>query len=230
MKIGIGITTHNRREVFNKTYEQVLKHLPEGATLVVVDDGSEEPVKEATFRFETPQGIARAKNKCFELLEGNDFIFLLDDDCYPKQHGWHQLYIEAYKRTGCNHFSLTWSKKSDGRGNGNKNIKNTKYLKVYSNPSGVMLFFTKKCLETVGGFDINFGGYGHEHVELSRRIFNAGLTPYAFCDVHVGLKYFHPLDYYGEIKSSVSNRKELIRGNDEYLKSQLNSKEFKPYK
>lgn len=230
MKIGIGITTHNRRDVFNKTYEQTLKYLPEGATLVLVDDGSEEPVKEATFRFETAQGIARAKNKCFELLEDNDFIFLLDDDILIKQHGWHELYINAYKRSNCNHFSLTWDRKSNGKGNGNRLIKKTKDLRVYSNPSGVMLFFTKKCLETVGGFDTNFGSYGHEHVELSRRIFNAGLTPYPFCDVHVGLKYFYPLDYYGETRSSVTNRKELIIGNNEYLKSQLNSKEFKPYK
>lgn len=230
MKIAVAISVHNRHEMAKHSVEQWKKYLPEGAALFIVDDGSDEQYPNSDFRFETPQGIAVCKNKCLELCEDADFIFLSDDDNYPKQYGWHQVYIEAYKRTRCNHFSLTWDRKANGKPNGNRLLKTSKHIKSYSNPSGVMLFFTKQCLETVGGFDTNFGRYGNEHVDLSRRIHNAGLTPYPFCDVHAGLRYFHPLDYYGETKSTMANRKNLIVDSHNYLISQLNSKEFKPYK
>ena len=39
-KIGIAITTHNRPEVLKRAFEQHMKHLPAGALLVVIDDGS----------------------------------------------------------------------------------------------------------------------------------------------------------------------------------------------
>ena len=62
MRIAISITTHNRYETFKKTYDSIIKFMPSDAVLFVVDDGSDIPVKEATFRFDTSQGIARAKN------------------------------------------------------------------------------------------------------------------------------------------------------------------------
>src|SRR5690606_10124331 len=83
-RIGVGITTHNRPEIFAKTLAEMRKHLPPGAKLVVVDDASKEPVAEADYRFEENAGIARAKNKCLELLDGCEHIFLFDDDCYPR--------------------------------------------------------------------------------------------------------------------------------------------------
>ena len=39
-RIGIAITTHNRAEVLKRAVEQHQKHLPAGALVVVVDDGS----------------------------------------------------------------------------------------------------------------------------------------------------------------------------------------------
>jgi GT2 family glycosyltransferase len=38
--IGIAITTHNRPEVLQRAIEQHMKHIPSGALVVVVDDGS----------------------------------------------------------------------------------------------------------------------------------------------------------------------------------------------
>ncbi len=95
MKIGIGITTHNRPQVFRHTLRNVLKFAPRGAKVLVVDDASTDTVREATYRFDVNAGIARAKNKCLELLEDCDHIFLFDDDTYPIKKGWEQPYIDS---------------------------------------------------------------------------------------------------------------------------------------
>lgn len=39
-KVGIAITTHQRPEVLKRAIDQHMKHLPAGALVVVVDDGS----------------------------------------------------------------------------------------------------------------------------------------------------------------------------------------------
>lgn len=92
-KIGIGITTHNRYDVYQNTLEHITKLAPKGAEIVVVDDASDEVVPEATYRFTINAGIARAKNKCLELLQDCDHIFLFDDDTYPLIEDWHVPYV-----------------------------------------------------------------------------------------------------------------------------------------
>ena len=74
--IGIGITTHNRYETFSKTLVEIKRYAPKDAKIVVVDDASDIPVPEATFRFDTNVGIAAGKNKCMELLDECDHLFL----------------------------------------------------------------------------------------------------------------------------------------------------------
>ena len=39
-RIGLAITTHNRPDVLKRAIEQHTKHLPIGALVVVIDDGS----------------------------------------------------------------------------------------------------------------------------------------------------------------------------------------------
>ena len=65
-RIGIAISTYNRYETFKKTYSEI-QIAPPNSIIVVVDDASDSQ-SEATFRFEKNIGIARVKNKCFELL------------------------------------------------------------------------------------------------------------------------------------------------------------------
>ncbi len=40
LRVGIAITTHQRPEVLKRAIDQHMKHLPAGALVVVVDDGS----------------------------------------------------------------------------------------------------------------------------------------------------------------------------------------------
>src|SRR5690349_8979887 len=97
MKVGIGITAHNRPQVFGHTLKMVRRFAPAGSEIVVVDDASDTPEPAAIFRFDRNAGIARAKNKCLELLDaaGCDQLFLFDDDTYPIAKGWELPYIES---------------------------------------------------------------------------------------------------------------------------------------
>ena len=80
MTIGIGITTHNRREVLLNSLKSFERFLPDDYKLVVIDDASDVPVSKSEwglydiYRFEKNVGIATAKNKCLELLEDCEHI------------------------------------------------------------------------------------------------------------------------------------------------------------
>src|SRR5690606_19722248 len=79
-RVGVGVTTRNRNKIVAETVERIRNHLPAGAVLFVVDDASETPVEGADYRFEKNVGIARAKNKCLELLmsAGVEHLYLMD--------------------------------------------------------------------------------------------------------------------------------------------------------
>lgn len=191
-RIGIGITTRNRNSVLEETLTHLGKYLPPGAKLVVVDDASSTPVPEANFRFTENVGIARAKNKCLELLDDCGHIFLFDDDTYPVVDKWWEPYVTSPEP----HLMYLWvhaQVATDGQ-----------HVARY-NPQGAMLYFDRKVLDVVGGFDPVFGVYGSEHGDLSNRIHAFGLTTWRYADV-VGsenLFFCHDRDT-SDFKSTVS--------------------------
>lgn len=228
MKISIAITTHNRYEVFSDTYKNIKMHLPIGAKLIVVDDGSDTPVKEADFRFEKPQGIAVAKNKCLELMGDADYYFLFDDDVWPKVKDWHLEYIN----TGLNHLCFSFDRFSNGASNGRRKTGKNGNIVYWHEPCGLMLFLTKKCIETIGGMDPAYGKWGYEHVGYSMRIHNAGLTPAPFMDISNSLDLFYSYDWDQTSKRSVPgpDRAKCIAPNERKYRSELKSRHFIPYK
>lgn len=228
MRIAVSITTHNRYDTFKKTYEEISRLLPENADLFIVDDGSEIPVKEATFRFDTSQGIAAAKNKCFELADGYDYHFAFDDDCFPIKKDWHLEYIN----TGLNHLCFSFDKFSNGRANGRIVIKRDEKFNYFKEPCGCMNFYTKKCFDVVGGMDEGFGKWSYEHVSHSMRIFNAGLTPYPFIDLKHSLDIFYSYDQDQTVERSVDPllRQKLALVNLQKYNKEKTSKEYIPYK
>jgi glycosyltransferase involved in cell wall biosynthesis len=230
MKIGIAISTHNRKEVFKNSYNFWLKFLPKNAILIVVDDASSDPVKEANYRFETQVGIAKVKNKCIELLEqqGVTDYFLVDDDIYPITEDWYKPYIKS----GLNHAMYIWDKLHNGGFINNKVVKITDNYIEYANPCGCLLYFKKICFDIVGGMDEAFGLWGYEHVQLSRRIFNAGLTPAKFLDVKGAFKKFYAHDYYLSTQRSLPAkvRMEHIKKNEGYFNKTILNSNYIPYR
>ena len=226
MKIALAITTHNRYEVFKKSYSMWKKFLPKGAKLIVVDDGSDIPVPEASFRFAKPRGIAVAKNKCFELMGDADFYFLIDDDVYALHKDWYKPYINS----GMNHLCLGFDRFSNGRPNGHVLVKTDDSFDYWQEPCGLMMMFTPICLEKAGGMDPKFGRWSAEHQQLSQRIHNLGLTPYPFMDVKDGIKNFYSYDQDQSAERSVdgTERRILWEKNKRMLMEDRHSRAYIP--
>lgn len=315
--IGIGITTRNRDHVFLETLTNINKHRPKNSILVVVDDASD--VKKENlevdkyYYFSKRVGIAKSKNKCLELLEKCDYIFLFDDDFYPIKEGWEKIYIETSKETGIQHFCFTFdfgqsieefksiakdfpSNKKNfiqyrddelqvmnewqrqrirefqnlnlemawfeyfrvirrvGYDEFQKDMRLAKdrhslkevpiiqaeekdyseqpLLKYHIHPNGVMLFLTKTCLQTIGGFKSGGVMYGGEHGGFSIRAYNNALTPHPFVDVNSSRFYFIHPEWTLRTESSVDIREKEDSGDaiNMLVSKELESFDFFPYK
>lgn len=226
--ISIAISVHNRHETAKECIKQWRKYLPKNAKLFIVDDGSDIPFPGADIRNEKAKGIASCKNQCLALCDDADFIFLSDDDVWPKTKDWHLPYIES----GLNHLCFTFDHFSNGNLNGRRKIKEENGISIWHEPCGLLLFFTKKCLEVVGGMDESYGAWGYEHLNLSRRIYNNGLTPQPYMDIAHSLDLFHSLDYDQTITRSVDPaiRNSLALVNKKKYLQDMASKVYIPYK
>lgn len=194
-KIGIGITTHNRYEIFKETYNKMNEFLPENSYLVVVDDCSDTPIKESTYRFNSNVGIAKSKNKCIELLydAGCEHFFLFDDDCYPICSNWYKPYIDS----GENHLNYIFEKFSDTAQSTLRDtcmIYDDGKIIAYSHTRGCMCYYRRICFDKAGGMSPIFGKWGYEHPDLSNRIFNLGLTKFRYMDIPNSNKYIYSRD------------------------------------
>lgn len=228
--IGIAITTHNRGAQLAKTLEHQLEHLPAGAYVVVVDDGSSPsattPAGVDLFRFATSQGIVVAKNKSLELLldAGCDELFLFDDDAFPLRDGWHQPYIDSPEH----HLAYQFEDLS-----GPRKLKDiTRVYEsdehvAYTGQRGVMLYYTREAVETVGGFDPVYGRGYFEHVDLAYRIHEAGLTTFKYMDVKGSSELIYSMDEHGEILRSTpqSDHEEQVRVNANIFNSRRDKRE-----
>ena len=178
--IGVAISTHRRPDVLARTLSEWAKHMPD--VLVVNHDRDGE-------------GVAATKNAGLRALmdAGCEHLFLLDDDVWPRcPEPWapyiaspfpHLLYCRPAH-------PVRWS---DGR------------HRDASQPNGVVMYVTREVVEKVGGMRVEFGRYGSEHGEWSRRIHNAGFTPRPFIglDNAVTRSTWHALDFEEGVESSV---------------------------
>ena len=227
-RIGIGITTHNRQNIFDETFKQIKLFTP-NTKIVVVDDASTIPCKKATYRFETNVGIAQAKNKCLELLDDCEHIFLFDDDCFPTQKNWWQPYVDSREP----HLMYVFQDFATGRKlNDTKVLYADDTLVGYSHPRGCMLYFDRKVLDVVGGYNVEFGRWGYEHGDLSNRIFNNHLTTFRFGDVPGSNVLFHSADEHETAPGTVTGqeRQTLLKHNKILYDKQMMSKKYCPYK
>lgn len=236
--IGIAITTHNRGAQLERTLEQQLYHLPAGAHVVVVDDGSSPSAKTPEgvdlFRFATSHGIVSAKNKSLELLldAGCDHLFLWDDDAYPIFDGWEAPYIESPEHHLAYQFEdLAGPKKLNDI---TKVFEDEDHV-AYTGQRGVMLYYTRQAIETVGGFDSAYGRGMYEHVDLAMRVHEAGLTTFKYMDVQGSDELIYSLDEHLEVDRSVPKaaREEQTRINAEMFNSRRDRREvprFVPFR
>ena len=172
--IGVGYITHRRPQHLEYCLQQIDKFKGDHNIEVYVWDDSDQQ-----------KGIAYGKNMCLYHLQHCDHIILMDDDCWIKDFGAFDYFINS----GYNHACYM----------------NNSYQVAFSGPvhtsyqmsSGVFIYLTRKAFETVGYFNPKYGRYGYEHAGYSHRIFEAGLTPSRFLCLNDTNKYIYALDLDG---------------------------------
>jgi hypothetical protein len=228
-KIGIGVTCHGRNEYLKTWIEKMEPLLPPNCKLVIVDDASPVPIEGATFRFEKNVGVAAAKNKCLELLDDCEHIFLFDDDTHSIADNWWEPYINA----GQPHLMYIFKDFATGKKlNDTVEIYRDDKIVAYSHARGCMMYFHSSVLQYVGGMDPVFGKWGYDHPDLSNRIYNAGLTTFRYMDVANSAGLFYSADEHQEGFSTCTGmeRRAQIMRNKPIYESRLNSAEYVPYR
>lgn len=198
--IGVAISTTgdgHRLGMLTQCVDAWRAHLPLGSVLVVTVDGDEAATERAyaaanpskfgnVYRVgqgrqtrEGTQGVAVNKNTGLELLmkQGVEHVFLCDDDTWPLSGGSISHHVRLGRDHNILHNMICW-------GAGRKPKQYTNYAS-WSWPRGVLLYAHNSAIDRVGGMDERFGPGGHEHVEWSKRIHAAGLTPKDFCTPRV---------------------------------------------
>jgi hypothetical protein len=177
MTLGVALSTHNRRNLFERAIAQWQRWIPPGTVLVVVDDASDVPVPEISgvmaIRHDVRMGVAMTKNRGIAALmdAGCDHLFLSDDDVHPVRDWWWRPYVQSSES------HLSWQGPQHNRIVGGDD---EHYAVEF--PKGYLLYVHREVVDAVGGMDPAFGTWGGEHVEWQRRIHDASLTSWPYAD------------------------------------------------
>ncbi len=178
VKLGIGITTFNRRAKLEKCISDVQRFTDQPFRLVIADDGSTDGTEIVCARVGVPlicgrnMGIAWNKNRalCFlHKVVDCDVIILLEDDTHPNHTGWQNDWVAGAKKWGHVNFGGFWFGASSVSGTG-------EIASPLLSPflSGQCAAFSREALLVCGFMDPRFKAYGYEHAEHSARLVRAG--------------------------------------------------------
>jgi glycosyltransferase involved in cell wall biosynthesis len=177
-RVGIGVITYNRRDVLAETLGHLRAHTAAQCALVVADDGSTDGTaalvrsQNITLITGRNRGIAWNKNRALFLLGAImqcDVIILLEDDSYPIRDGWEQEWVQASQLWGHVNLAGEWFSCSFLAGSGTVDDPI-----LSKDVSGQCSGFSREALLYGGYFDSRFRGYGHGHVEHTRRLLRTG--------------------------------------------------------
>lgn len=188
-KVGIGVITAGAREI--KDYK-----LSQGCDFYVYLDKEK-------------KGPAHSRNKILQFYEGYDHIFCFDDDAWPLLTGWVEYFIEQALKHDV-HFMAIPEYFSG------KVIGCVDEMVEWNASLAAITYYSKKCVETVGGYNQKYGRWGHEDIAYAHRCVNkAGLStrPGAYCFPLRGLAYIYYSDAYGTtgINNFSNEEKEYYR-------------------
>ncbi len=179
LQVGIGVATYNRRNILAATLDHIHHHTKYPfVSVAVADDGSTDGTMEMlqsrniTAVTGRNMGIAWNKNRALFLLTELlrcDIVILLEDDLFPASDNWELEWIKAALQWGHANLAGDWMTENflSGAGTLEDPIRSkavTAQCSVYS----------REALLFGGYFDPRFRGYGHEHVEHSRRMVRVG--------------------------------------------------------
>lgn len=246
-KLGVGIVTCNRLDYLRSLLSSLPKELID--ELVVVNDGlplNEYVENEFNYGYwiDNPVnlGVGKSKNKAMRHLVtlNCDYIFIIEDDMIIKDPVVFDKYIEAYKKSGIQHFNYgpgsPFNRKQDIAFDlHNRHLldqhselnpkmiveydKNTKVV-LYEHSVAMFSFFTREILEKVGYIDEEYYN-AWEHVDHTYRIIKAGYHPpfWWFADIADSDKYL------SEAPGAIDNSS-IAKKSDQWLKNVTEGREI----
>lgn len=177
--LGIGIVTYNRKDILGETIDQVRAFTRHpNVALVVADDGSSDGTLSMLRDKQVPvitginMGIAWNKNRALFLLSQMldcETVILLEDDTRPTRSGWESAWMQACQRWGHVNFAGAWLHEHFQSGTGT--VADPIRSKIVTAQCSA---YSLAALTFGGYFDSRFRGYGHEHVEHTRRLVRVG--------------------------------------------------------
>lgn len=146
------------------------------------------------------KGAASARNNLLKQMEGKDYIFIFDDDCWPVLPEWKYRIINWMIKNEVGYLAgLDYKSIDILRGYNDTIISASPYIGAFS-------VFSKKCIEKIGYYNTAYDRYGFEDVAYSRRAKEAGLCGSDkegwASPVWINM-YFHSADMFAENPPSV---------------------------
>jgi glycosyltransferase involved in cell wall biosynthesis len=194
IKRGVAIIHYNRIYQIAELVERVKKTVPEGTKIIVCDDGSNigyqeggtmshvhniaDDVPNDVMLIRGPnKGVGYNKNRALWALQDCHYICMIEDDLFPKERGWFEIYEEVAKLTNNHHFCRVEDKQVEDHTVGFTEYLQTRgYTPILgSSPRGDFTFITASIIASVGGFNPRFRGIGYSHGNWQNRIAKAGL-------------------------------------------------------
>jgi GT2 family glycosyltransferase len=205
-KIGLGIVTCNRENLFKKCVE----NLPDVDYLIIVNDGrpysgESYPVKNniKILQHRINLGVGKSKNEILKYLMEKDceHLFIMEDDIQIINTNICNLYIKASQKSGIRHFNFLYhgplNKNHDGTPNPRKIINYDDNIKISlnTNVGASLSYFHRSVIEKCGYIDEIYYNMW-EHVDHTYQIIKGGFHPpqYWFADLADSQKYVKDLD------------------------------------
>ncbi|WP_235705520.1 glycosyltransferase family 2 protein [Acidiphilium iwatense] len=177
-RLGIAITTFNRREMVLDLVHTIRRLTTAPYDLVICDDGSSDGTVEAlraegeTVIAGKNRGVAWNKNRGIFFLmaiRGCDVAVLLDDDVLPTETAWQANWIDGALEFG--HINLAFPDMIEQNPPGTCTSKNPG---LSTGLGGPCIAISRSTWCIVGYMDSRFGRFGHEHTEYTNRFLRAG--------------------------------------------------------
>jgi hypothetical protein len=94
-------------------------------------------------------------------------VFLMEDDLFPVKESWYQIFIDTAFEHSQAHLLFMPTEKKYGLTLRTDDGTNPIQWKQYC--SGMLMYWRRKLVEEIGGFDSGFRRYGYEHNEMTSR-------------------------------------------------------------
>lgn len=192
IKRGVAIVHYNRTDQLGDLIECTKLTVPNGTRVVVCDDGSDRKHNEdntideaalhvphdVSFIRGPNKGVGANKNRALWALQDCHFMAIIEDDLFPMEKGWFEIYERTAEFTDNHHFCRVQSKEiRESHPTFTESLAQQGITPIFaSSPRGDFTFITSRVITTVGGFNPRFQGAGYAHGEWSNRIANAGLV------------------------------------------------------